>query len=74
MKMVEVTDVATREITAVNLDEIPLMETVGGPAGTMVTRLTFRSGHKVEVYESISEIKLLARLRREPLGVPGQLH
>ena len=65
MKMVEVTDVATRESTLVNLDEIPLMQTVRGPAGALVTRLTFHSGHQVEVYESICEIKLLARLRRD---------
>jgi hypothetical protein len=32
MKLVELTDVATKETTAVNLDEVPSMEPVPGPA------------------------------------------
>jgi len=74
MKFVELTDVASNQTTAVNLDEVPSMKTVLGPAGTTVTRLRFRCGHQVEVYETLLEIRQLAQLRREPLIAPGQLH
>ena len=73
MKLVELTDVATNETTAINLDEVPSMKSVLGPAGTTVTRLRFRSGHEVEVYETLLEIRQLARLWRQPLSV-AQLH
>jgi hypothetical protein len=66
MKLVELTDVAANAITAVNLDEVPVMEQVPGPAGATVTRLTFRCGHQIEVYETIIEIMQLAHLRWEP--------
>jgi hypothetical protein len=69
MKLVELTDVATNAIGVVNLDEVPAMEQVPGPAGTTVTRLTFRGGHQVDVYETIEEIIQLARMRWEPRGV-----
>jgi hypothetical protein len=68
MKLVELTDVATNAIGVVNLDEVPAMEQVPGPAGTTVTRLTFRGGHQVDVYETIEEIIQLARMRWEPRG------
>jgi|RhiMethySRZTD1v2_1073278.scaffolds.fasta_scaffold196044_1 hypothetical protein len=69
MKLVELTDVATNEITAINLDEVPSMKTVLGPAGTTVTQLRFRSGQQVEVYETLLEIRQLARLWQEPLSI-----
>jgi hypothetical protein len=74
MKLIELTDVATNATGVVNLDEIPTMEEVPGPAGTTVTRLTFRSGHCIDVYETIEEILQLAYLRREPVPTPGGLH
>jgi hypothetical protein len=49
------------------LDEVPSMKEVPGPAGTTVTRLTFRGGHQIDVYETIAEIMQLAHLQREPL-------
>lgn len=67
MKMVELTDVATNATGSVNLDEVPSMEEVPGPAGTTVTRLTFRGGHQIDVYETIAEIMQLAHLQRAPL-------
>jgi len=73
MKLVELTDVATDAITIVNLDEVPAMEEVPGPAATTVTRLTFRAGHYIEVYETIDEIMQLMRMRREPARMPGEL-
>jgi hypothetical protein len=69
MKFVELTDVPTNQTTAVNLDEVPSMKTVLGPAGTTVTRLRFRSGHQVEVYETLFEIRQLARMRQGPLSI-----
>ena len=73
MMFVELTEVATNRTTAVNLDEVPSMKTVVGPAGTTVTRLLFRSGYQVEVYETLLEIRQLAQARREPLSV-ARLH
>ena len=74
MKLVELTDVATNATGVVNLDEIPTMEEVPGPAGTTVTRLTFRGGYQIDVYETIEEIMQLARLRQELVPTPGGLH
>jgi hypothetical protein len=68
MKLVELTDLASNLMTLINLDEVPAMEEVPGPAGTTVTRLTFRGGHKIDVYETIDEIIQLMRMRSEPLG------
>jgi len=73
MKVVELTDVATDATGCVNLDEVPSMEEVPGPAGTTVTRLTFRGGHQIDVYETIAEIMQLAHLRREPARSTGAL-
>jgi hypothetical protein len=73
MKVVELTDVATNATGCVNLDEVPSMEEVPGPAGTTVTRLTFRGGHQIDVYETIAEIMQLAHLRREPARSTGAL-
>ena len=74
MKLVELTDVATSSIVLVNLDEVPAMEEVRGPAGTTVTRLIFRGGHQVDVYETIEEIMQLMRMRSEPVRTPGNLN
>jgi hypothetical protein len=74
MKWVELTDVATNASGVVNLEDVPSMEEVHGPAGITVTRLTFRGGHQIDVYESIEEIMQLAHLRREPVPMPGGLH
>jgi hypothetical protein len=74
MKLVELTDVATNATGVVNLEEVPTMEEVPGPAGTTVTRLTFRGGYQLEVYETIEEIMQLAHLRRELVRTPGQLN
>lgn len=74
MKMIELTDVATNATGVVDLDEIPAMEEVPGPAGTTVTRLTFRCGYQIDVYETIEEIMQLAHLRQEPMPAPGGLH
>jgi hypothetical protein len=73
MKLVELTDVATNTTGVVNLDEVPAMEQVPGPAGTTVTRLTFRGGHQIDVYETIEEIIQLAYLRLEPVRSRGAL-
>jgi hypothetical protein len=73
MKMGELTDVATNATGSVNLDEVPSMEEVPGPAETTVTRLTFRGGHQIDVYETIAEIMQLAHLQREPVRSPGAL-
>jgi hypothetical protein len=74
MKLVELTDVATNATGVVNLDEVPTMEEVPGLAGTTVTRLTFRGGYQLEVYETIEEIMQLAHLQRELAPMPGGLH
>jgi hypothetical protein len=74
MKLVELTDVVTNASGVVNLDEVTTMEEVPGPAGTTVTRLTFRRGLQIDVYEAIEEIMQLAHLRREPVPMPGGLH
>jgi hypothetical protein len=74
MKLIELTDVATNATGLVNLDDVPSMEQVPGPAGTTVTRLTFRGGHQIEVYETIEEIMQLAHLRRGPVPTSGGLH
>lgn len=71
MKFVEVTDVATNKAVLINLDQVPAMEAVPGPAGEMVTRLTFRDGSHMDVYETSVEIMQLAR---EPVRGPGLLH
>jgi hypothetical protein len=71
MKMVELTDVAMNKAVLINLDQVPAMESVPGPAGEMVTRLRFGDGDKMDVYETIDEIMLLAR---EPVRGPGLLH
>ena len=69
----DLTDVATNATGSVNLDEVPSMEEVPGPAGTTVTRLTFRGGHQIDVYETIAEIMQLAHLRRQPVRSTGAL-
>jgi hypothetical protein len=74
MKLVELTDVATNATGVVNLEEVTTMEEVPGPAETTVTRLTFRGGPQIDVYETIEEIMQLAHLRREPVPMPGGLH
>jgi len=74
MKLVELTDVATNATGVVNLDDVPAMEQVPGPAGTTVTRLTFRGGHQLDVYETIEEIMQLAHLRWEPRRTSGGLN
>jgi len=74
MKLVELTDVATNATGVIDLDEIPVMEQVPGPAGTTVTRLTLRGGHQIEVYETIEEIMQLAHLRWTPVRTSGQLN
>src|SRR5262245_34160267 len=74
MKLVELTDVATNATGVVNLDDVPALEQVSGPAGTTVTRLTFRDGQQIDVYETIEEIMLLAHLRWEPRRTSGSLN
>src|SRR4029453_11603591 len=67
MKMVELTDVATNANGSVNLNDAPSMEEGPGPHGPTVTRLTFRGGHQIDVYETMQ----LAHLQREPVRSPG---
>ncbi len=73
MKMVELTDVANNATGFVDLDEVASMEEVPSPAGTTVTRLTFRGGHQIDVYETKAEIMQLAHLQRESVRSPGAL-
>jgi hypothetical protein len=62
---------STNKITAVNLDEVPVMEQVTGPAETTATRLTLRSGHQLDLYETSIEIMHLAHLGGSRGARPG---
>jgi len=72
MMFVELTNIATNEPTAVNLDQVTDIEAIALEPAT-VTQLTFEDGQVCHVHETISEIMALTRMAVEH-APPTALH
>jgi len=73
MKLVELTDVATNEPIAVNVDDVTEIEAIASEPAT-ITQLTFGDGQVCLVHETVSEIMALTRIAAEPIALTAALH